>query len=83
MRMIFRATGCRASTLRRRLIGSMRPSFQATLTVVLKNLEVQHKVQVQNFDDSAALKNPTFEGDAVGRSVAITAKSVKITSILR
>jgi len=33
--------------------------------------------------DSTALENPTFKGDAVGRFVAITAKSVKITSILR
>jgi hypothetical protein len=32
------------------MIGSMGPSFQTTLTVVLKNPEVQHKVQVQNFD---------------------------------
>jgi hypothetical protein len=33
-----------------KMIGSMGPSFQTTLTVVLKNPEVQQKVQVQNFD---------------------------------
>lgn len=33
-----------------KMIGSMEPSVQTTLTVVLKNPDVQHKVQVQNFD---------------------------------
>jgi len=32
------------------MIESMEPSFQTTLTVVLKNPEVQHKVPVQDFD---------------------------------
>jgi hypothetical protein len=53
--------------------------FQST--VQIERVPAQDLTRV--FGDSTALENPTFKGDAVGRFVAITAKSVKITSILR
>ena len=44
------------------MIASMGPSFQTTLTVVLKNPQVGHKVRVQDFEVAGVAKaEPGYE----------------------